>query len=322
MAFLAILIEITLSFRDTKSFINLIGAAVWAIIFRVPIMLFIGTIPIVALLFVLESFGFHKWWQTICLWALVGLLFGGASSIIAGVFIGVIYWYVSKTKNPNIYTSDQVAESPIAEVTKTQKPSKFKSVRRFFGVFVLLYFIWIIAGTVLYLGKGAWVSLVEPPLGNPPFQMQYDREFNMAMKVALLDFPDEQSCLEKGANVENNEDLLRLDWRKVDTKPEATVCVFRLLSKFGDISKSDDWLKAQGFTMSKDIFNAANPYIEPNGTKRVTGRWAIRKNGLKYKKEFSLRRLLPTIAYGMGVNATYSEDGSTLLFVRIDFSSL
>jgi hypothetical protein len=95
-------------------------------------MLFIGTIPIVVLLFALESFGFHKWWQTISFWALVGLLFGGASSIIAGVFIGAIYRYVSKPKNPSINTSDQVAEVPIAEVTKTQKPSKFKSVWRFF----------------------------------------------------------------------------------------------------------------------------------------------------------------------------------------------
>ena len=317
---LASLIEVVIAIKHSGSFANAVGAVFWGMLFRAPGLLIIGTIPISIILAALNKYGFLKWWQVTSVWCLAGILFGGIASIIAGLFVGLLYYFIfqlTEKKNGLDLTKP--------DSTKDLKPERIKkrgSLFRSLGCIVVFYLLWILVSFSYQTAKGIYVKFVDLPLGNPPFQMQYEHEFNTAMKIALIDFPDEQSCLENGASASLHEDLKRLDWREVDTKSEATVCTFRLLNKYGGISKSDEWLKSQGFRMSDDSFNAAKPYIEPDGTKRVTGYWSIKKSGLKFKKEYALRNLIPVFAYSMSVNATYSEDGEKLLFVRLFFSTL
>ena len=75
---------------------------------------------------------------------------------------------------------------------------------------------------------------------------------------------------------------------------------------------------AQGFSLSAKGFNPANPYIEQDGARRVTGYWSLRHQGPRFPTR-GLSQILWAMPYGMDVNAVYSPDGRTLRHIRISF---
>lgn len=190
------------------------------------------------------------------------------------------------------------------------------------GYAAIGYFTFLVLGLVYFGSKMLWVTAFEPSLGTPPFAMQYEHQMTIRMKVAMMDFPDPESCLERDARHNVTEDLKRLDWDRIDTPPEATVCIFRLLGSYGDISRSEEWLEAQGFRMSGKGFSAESPYVERDGSKRVVAYWSIRQDGPRFPTRGPVRRTFYSIPHSMVVNTTWSSDGQTLQYVELGFNTL
>lgn len=195
---------------------------------------------------------------------------------------------------------------------------------------ILAIVAFTMADFAYYRAMLIWVSIVEPELGTPPFRTLRDRDFTAAHKLASIRFPDAGSCLthssRKPPPPEQFDDswsrhLKSMDWTEIDRDAEAEVCIFRLLASYPDISYATDWLRAQGFTVG-ERFSSAKPYVERDGTLRVTGGWYIRANGPKFPTHGIISRSLGSIPYGMSVDATWSSDGKQLLGVEISYSTL
>jgi hypothetical protein len=141
-------------------------------------------------------------------------------------------------------------------------------------------------------------------------------------KVAMMDFPDPASCLKEAETDDLSTDRLKeMDWDRIENEDEAEVCMFRLLGSYENLSYATDWFEAQGFDVPPN-FSSARPYIESDGTQRVTGGDSIRKNGPKFPTNGVIRRAFRSIPYGMSVDATWSKDGKQLLWVKTGFSTL
>lgn len=158
-------------------------------------------------------------------------------------------------------------------------------------------------------------------LGTPEFKVRHDNDLTPDVKRALLRFPDSQSCLQANADAEKQDDLSLMNWNKIVNDGDATVCAFRLLHDWGDVSKATTWLQAQGLSVGP-TYSSAQPYIGADGTQRVTGTWSIKHDGPRFPASGKIRRIFSATGYGMGVNATYSPDGQSLLFVRFSRSTL
>ncbi|MEM9900616.1 MAG: hypothetical protein AAF865_04680 [Pseudomonadota bacterium] len=158
-------------------------------------------------------------------------------------------------------------------------------------------------------------------LGTPPFQTQFQREMTPGIDRALRKFPDAQSCLENGADAGRREDLRRMNWDRIDTRGDATVCTFRLLHRWGPLSEADRWLEAQGLQLGQG-FNSRQPYTEPDGRLRLSANWSIQENGPRYPTSGLFRRVFRATAHSMNVSAWYSPDGRDLLYVRLSFLTL
>jgi hypothetical protein len=143
-----------------------------------------------------------------------------------------------------------------------------------------------------------------------------------SQKVAMMDFPDPASCLKEAETDDLSTNRLKeMDWDRIDNEDEAEVCMFRLLGSYENLSYATDWFEAQGFDVPPN-FSSARPYIESDGTQRVTGGYSIQKNGPKFPTKGVIRRAFRSIPYGMSVDATWSKDGKQLLWVQTGFSTL
>lgn len=315
----------------------------WAIVFRAPAYVFLGTLPIAAILFALDRFGVRSWWPVLLPWIVAGLLTSGVLGLlIVGPITGGIYWLitgrVSGRTDPKVaLSSDEpmtdVAESksePSIDLSTNKSTNLNRSLLRnyarrilnFAGYAVVAYFLFIIAGGLFYGVRLAWVSVFEPSRGTPEFTTQFERDMTARVKVAMLDFPTSDSCLQKEAFSDSGTDLARMDWDRIDNSEEAEVCMFRLLASLGGMKNSEDWLEAQGFRISPNGFNAQKPFEERDGTLRVTAGWSIRENGPKFPTRRPIRRLFYSIPYGMSINTAWSSDQSKLLYVGLGFNTL
>ncbi|MES0863200.1 hypothetical protein ABLN87_12665 [Ruegeria sp. SCPT10] len=186
-------------------------------------------------------------------------------------------------------------------------------------------FALLILGLLLYflksLATALYFSAVPLNTGQPEFQLQFSHRMNISVVRASYRFPDTQSCLESGADAGIREDLLRMDWDEISTTGDAKVCMFRLLHEWGGVAEAASWLEAQGFRVGEN-FNSEKPYENRDGTLRVDGGWSIKRNGPRFPTSGIVTRILKAVPYGMGVRATFSEDGEELLYLNIDFSTL
>ena len=223
----------------------------WAIVFRAPAYVFLGTLPIAAILFALDRFGVRSWWPVLLPWIVAGLLTSGVLGLlIVGPITGGIYWLitgrVSGRTDPKVaLSSDEpmtdVAESksePSIDLSTNKSINLNRSLLKnyarrtlnFAGYAVVAYFLFIIAGGLFYGVRLAWVSVFEPSRGTPEFTTQFERDMTARVKVAMLDFPTSDSCLQKEAFSDSGTDLARMDWDRIDNSEEAEVCMFRLLA--------------------------------------------------------------------------------------------
>lgn len=192
-----------------------------------------------------------------------------------------------------------------------------------YAAYVVLAYLGIqLTGYAYYGAKLLWVSYVaEPGLGTPPFQLTHKRGLTAAQKVALMDFPDTASCLKQPQTGNSTDHLKEMNWDQIGNKEEAEVCIFRLLASYDDLSPATEWFEAQGFRVPED-FSSARPYVDRGDTLRVSASYSIRTNGPKFPTRGVVRRAFQSLAYGMGVNATWSANGRQLLGVSVSFSYL
>jgi hypothetical protein len=282
-------------------------AFVWHVALAAPRFLFYGAIPVAAVGFGIDRLGFSSLPVQAVLWAAVGLVLIGvtptrhdASAAMAGALSGSVYWLLA----------GRVAGRAGASL------SWFGTITRrtlnVIGYAGLAYFAYVVLDLAVVGGKMLWVTAFEPSPGTPPFATRFDRHMTARMKVAMMDFPDPGSCLESGSREGGKEDLTRLDWDGIDTSEEATVCVFRLLAASGDISRSREWLQAQGPQVRR-----RDPYVQTDGTLLMSGIWPIREYGPRFPTHGPIRRAYYSLAHNMWVQATWSPDGKTLLGVGV-----
>ena len=139
------------------------------------------------------------------------------------------------------------------------------------------------------------------------------------MKIAIMDLPNAQSCVDQDAGNVTPGKLVPLDRGKIRSEEAARVCIFRLLATYGDVSMSGEWFEGQGFWVSTESFSAKNPNVNRDSTLSVHAYWSIRENGLLYKHRILIIRALNSTARSMSIYTTWSADGQTLLWVKIGF---
>ncbi|MES0827544.1 hypothetical protein [Ruegeria sp. SCP11] len=199
-------------------------------------------------------------------------------------------------------------------------PQRFRKanfLKKVFAFSILCVFLYFTNSLI----SAAYYSTVPLNNGQPEFRLQFPHRLNRDVVRASYSFPDTQSCLETGADTGNHEDLLRMDWDKISTTGDAKVCMFRLLHEWGGAADAASWLEAQGFRVS-ETFSSDKPYENRDGTLRVDGGWSIKRNGPRFPTSGVLARIRKAVPYGMGVRATFSEDGRELLYLNVDFSTL
>ncbi len=296
------------------SLLKVLGGVFFLMMFLLPYS-FAAIAILTVSLFVLDRLGVRRGWPYVLLWTIAGGILTQISKFTLPIALpvaaltGAIYWALT----------GRVAGKPGYSL-KNLKTQPF--IVRLAAGAAAAYIAFIVLGWVVMGGKMLGVTVVEPPLGEPPFNTQFERQMTARMKIAMMDFPDPQSCVDREAGKVTPGKLVPLDWDQMGSQAEANVCIFRLLATHGNISMADDWFEGQGFGTSRDGSNAKHPYVERDGSLRMTGNWSIREKGLRYKPRNFFIRAFASIAYGMSINATWSSDGQTLLWVNLSFSTL
>lgn len=165
----------------------------------------------------------------------------------------------------------------------------------------------------------ASVIIAPPNLGDPPYQTRFEREMTTYTRLVAHRYPDAQSCLEEGRKADLAEDIVHLDWRKINTTDEAEVCIFRILSHV-DINKAAHFFEAQGFSIRNTEDGPIRVTSDDN--LQIRSGWHIATKGPKFPEHGLLRRAFAAIPYGMSVYATWDPTGQRLLYVKISYSTL
>lgn len=296
------------------SLMKVLGAVFFLIMFLLPYS-FAALAILTVSLFILDRLGVRRVWPYVLLWIIVGGILTQISKITLPIALpvaaltGAIYWV----------SAGRVAGKP-GFALKDIKTQPF--IVRLAAGAAAAYIAFVVFGWVAMGGKMLGVTVVEPPLGEPAFNTEFEREMTARMKVAIMDFPDPQSCVDHDAGNVTPGKLVPLDWDKIGSQAEASVCMFRLLATYGDVSMSGEWFEGQGFRTSTGGFSAKRPNVNRDGTLRVHASWSIREKGLRYKPRNFFIRAFASLAYGMGIYTAWSSDGKTLLWVNVGFNTL
>ncbi len=294
--------------------------------YRIGARLFIFTLlsPVIAAALALVSFilfftdrrplhesGFAPAWSFLLI---LSLLVGSVlefHNLLIGVFffLLIVSWVIVVWRNKRLsFNTDWFS------LGKFWQSKWYQKLYLVFAVYVLGQ------ATISFISNMYYTNVAMWP-GQPEYRVQSEHHLRTSVTRATRNFPDAQSCLQTGADAARRQDLLRMDWDKVETTSDAEVCIFRLLHGWGGVSEAAAWLKAQDFTVN-DRFSSGNFYENRDGTLRVDGGWSIKKHGLRFPTSGFITRILGATPYGMGVRATFSQDGNELLFVNIDYSTM
>lgn len=213
----------------------------------------------------------------------------------------------------------------VLEKLSGQNPGIFSAFMKQHVVQKILIVLVLITVVIKAVQWGSfWVQLASvmiapPSLGDPPYQTRFEREMTTYTRLVAHRYPDAQSCLEEGRKAGLAEDLVHLDWRKINTTDEAEVCIYRILSHVG-IHQAAHFFEAQGFS----IRNTEEVPIRVTSDENLQIRsgWNIATKGPKFPERGLLRRTLAAIPYGMSVYATWDPAGQRLLYVKISYSTL
>ena len=168
--------------------------------------------------------------------------------------------------------------------------------------------------------QNLYYAIAPPTYGSPAFQPRSPHEMDMRLKRSLGRFPDTQACLVAGADAAGRKGLMKMDWSRMRTEQDVIVCTYRLLKDLGPLSEASAWMRANGFR--SDGHSSETPYEKRNGTLRVSGWWSIREDGPRYPTKGVVLRALNALPYSMSLHATYSADGTRLLYVETSFPLL
>ena len=313
--------------RRASDFLFPLASVFWGALFRAPLYVLWGTVPLLLVFIALEFRAKPGRWIYLAIWVFAGLLTQGPflqmisralAAILAGLIAGQVFWLLAGRR------AGLWRQEPKGAISE--------KLTRIFGGFrhwnlvayaIVAFLAYQLSGPIIYAGKMVWVSFIsEPDLGATPYTYLQKRDFTVHHKIALLKFPDANSCLVDGIDDLSPENLKKMDWTKIENSEEAEVCGFRLLGSNPDISYATDWFLAQGMTIS-DQMSSAKPHKETNGNLRVNAGWSISENGYKFAPPGPLLRLITLIPpYTMTVNATWSPDGQRLVNFDIGFLRL
>ncbi|MCJ8517318.1 phosphoglycerol transferase MdoB-like AlkP superfamily enzyme [Pseudorhizobium tarimense] len=188
------------------------NAVWWALIFRAPGYIYLGTLPLLLLFLALEWRHIQARWAYVRVWAAAGVfatffpgywMLHAAPAFLAGGLAGWLYWRLAGRQAGHAFHGGDA-----------ENGSRKRLPLRYAAYAVLGYLAFQMLGYAYYGGKLLWVSFVAAPgPGTPPFQVLHEREMTAAKKVAMLDFPDAQSCLEESASdAIPSERLKMMDW--------------------------------------------------------------------------------------------------------------
>jgi len=95
--------------------------------------------------------------------------------------------------------------------------------------------------------------------GKPPLRRESKRAANK--------WPDARSCLIRSERLKERPDLGQIDWRRMLSKSDAEVCIFRIFSSLGKADVSSKWLDYQGFQSvgHRSISVAGKKFIQVQG---------------------------------------------------------
>lgn len=309
--------------QPAGSWSELLGAPLWGLVFRAPRLLFMGTLPMLAIAAVFEWRSIQTkrpyliWWavagiaaafpfgvplgQMIFLGRLMPLLVGA----ICGGFVGLLYWYLAGSSAGNFVKARNSFALKV-----------LNGIALVAGAFIAVQML----GVAWYGVKALRVTISEPSPGSPPFVANSRRGLSVQQKVALLDFPDARSCLTQAERERETPDNSRMDWDLIDNSAEAEVCTFRLMSAYGGINSASKWFEAQGFKPQR-IFTPTDPHPRPVDHLSISAGYSIKENGPKFPTKGYIRRWFGSIPYGMNVETEWTLDGTTLNKVRVSFST-
>ena len=174
------------------------------------------------------------------------------------------------------------------------------------------------------LWRGAVAAIAsEPDPGNPPFPSV--RPLSFFQRAAVVRFPTVDSCVFKWRDrvqweTYSEEQILRnIAWVNIDTTAEAEVCIFRVLSRIGDRTRSLEWLEAQGFRVDPTISRGIRPSSHIG---RVAG-WFMAARGPLFRGAlFSTPYRWVRFPYALTVSVEWALDDKTVTHVGISYNTL
>ena len=244
-----------------------------------------------------------------------------ASLILAGAASTFSLW--TNIGNPVQFAIAAILVVFFASRIKGRRvPGWIDGFGKFEVVFLTILVIWL-------LPSGDWgktdqeTQSLQAQTHVPPYTTWFERDMTEAAKVAALRFPNPDSCFTAQAKDVQSPEQFKIDWAQINYTAEAEVCIFRALSALDGINASRSFFEAQGLSMSSENFSPEKPYVEKrDDALRVTAYWSIREKGPKFPTKGILARLRAAVPYSMNVNVYYSNDGNSVLAVRIGYNTL
>ncbi|MEM9797501.1 MAG: hypothetical protein AAF919_13495 [Pseudomonadota bacterium] len=135
-------------------------------------------------------------------------------------------------------------------------------------------------------------------------------------------FPDAQSCIVKEDGAERRAEPHRMDWSRITGGKDAETCIFHVLSAVGGIAEARAFFEAEGFQVNEGSFSPENPYVERDGSLRISASWDIREKGPLFPTTGIVRRLLFSVPHAASVSVVYDAEGIDVLRVRLQGTTL
>ena len=140
-----------------------------------------------------------------------GTLAGYVSALLGAIFLFLLFYWL---------LTGRVAGRPGWSLRH------FQSTRWDEKVYAVVMAVF--CGAVFFeVAAYALAKVVPAGPGTPAFRVEHPHHMNAGVERALARFPDAQSCLERGADASRRADLMRMDWDRIETDGDATVCAFR-----------------------------------------------------------------------------------------------
>ena len=299
--------------QDPEAFRGLmyhIGASIFLFAFTWPRSLPI-LLAVCGALMVMDRLGLRKPWHYVLFWCVLGAVLSLKSwtTLPIAASTGLLYWALT----------GRVAGAPGYNWLSIKSGGLLPKV---VAGTAALYVAFVLTSWMVFWAKMAWVSAFPPDPGDPPFAVQFEREMTPRMKVAMMEFPDAQSCVAPNAGTVAPGRLVPIDWRRIDNSHAAQVCLFRLLAVYGDAGDAAEWLEGQVFKVSSSSQPGRPPNVDREGRILVAATWSNRTNGPLYRHDSLLSRIMVSSVHGTGVHTVWSPDGKKLLWISLSSTTL